>query len=115
MFGEHLQDPPVGRQLAAIDVLGKVVGQPQFLAYLVDRVETVRAVFVGAKDAEVRSVLAHDVPQEATQGTGIVSRSLPRLLHLDGIVSEVRHAQGLSQQAPIGVTIGTHASRAFGR
>ena len=77
VLGKHLQDPPVARQLAAVSVLWKIVGQPQFLAHLVDRVEPVRAVFVGAEDPEVRWVLAHNVPQEAAQGTGVLSRGLP--------------------------------------
>ena len=74
VFGKHLQDPPIARQLAAVGVLRKIVGQPQFLAHLVDRVEPVRAVFVGAEDAEVRRVLAHDVAQEAAQRTSVLSR-----------------------------------------
>ena len=91
---EHLQDAAVGRQLAAVGVFGQVVGQPELLARLVDRVEPVRGVLVGAEDAEVVHVLAHDVAQEAAQRPGVLGRGLSRFVHRDGIVAEVRHAQG---------------------
>ncbi len=50
---EHFQDPAIGRQLAPVGILGQVVGQPQLLTGLVDRIEAVRGVLVGAEDAEV--------------------------------------------------------------
>ena len=65
---EHLQDPAVGRQLAAVGVFGQVIGQPQLLAHLVDGIELVGRVLVGAEDAEVCHVLPHDVAQEAPSG-----------------------------------------------
>ena len=70
VLAEHLHDPAVGRQLAAVGVLGEVLAQPGLLGHLVDRGQPVRGVLVGAEDAEVVRVVAHDVAQELAQQLG---------------------------------------------
>ena len=40
---------------------------------------------------------------------------LPRRIHLDRIVPEIRQAERLAQQPAVGVGIGAHAPGAFGR
>ena len=58
VLAEHLDDAAVGRQFAAVRVFGKVFGNPELLADLVDVLQLVGSVFVRTEDAEVRSCSA---------------------------------------------------------
>ena len=70
VLGEHLHDAAVGSDLGAVGVIGEDFGEPGFVAGLVDAVEFVGGGLVGAEDAEVGHVAAHDVAQEAGERGG---------------------------------------------
>jgi hypothetical protein len=76
VLGEHLEHAAVGRQLAAVGVLGQVLLEPELLGRLVERVELVRAVLVRPEHAEALHVLAHDVAQEAAQRARVLGVGL---------------------------------------
>ena len=58
VLGEYFEHTAIGGQLAPIGVLRQIVGQPQFLARLVDGIKLVRGGLVGAEDPEVLRVLS---------------------------------------------------------
>ena len=70
MLAEHLHDPAVARQLAAIGILGEIFCEPGLLRRLVKRGEAVRGVLVRTEHAEVSRVVPHDVAQELSQDLG---------------------------------------------
>src|SRR5262249_50824514 len=76
---EHLKNSAVRRYLAAIEVFGEIVGQPQLLAHFVDCIELVRCVLVGSEDAKAIRILPHYIPKKSTERPGVLNRSLPGL------------------------------------
>ena len=115
MLGEHLEHAAVRRQLTAVGVFRTIIGEPQLLARLVDRIELVGRGLVGPEDAEVRHVPAHGVAQEAPQRPRVLGFRGARLVDGDGVVSEIRRAEGFAHQPAVGVRIGAHASCALRR
>jgi len=71
--------------------------------------------FVGAEHAEIAHVRLHDVAQEHAQGLGVLRLDLSRLGDLDAVVAKIGHAQGLLEDAAVGVGVGAHAPVTFGR
>ena len=61
VLGQHLEDPTVAGELAAVGIFGKIIGEPELLRDLVDGVELVGGVLVRSEDPEVPRVLLHDV------------------------------------------------------
>ena len=57
---------------------GKVFGDPEFLADLVDVLELVRRVFVRPEDAEAVHVQLHHVAKEGAQRPGVFGFDLRR-------------------------------------
>ena len=115
MLRKQFHDPAVGRQFAAVGIFGKVIGQPQFLAGFINGIQLVGSGFVGTEDAEALHVVAHDVPQEASQGPRVLGRCLPWRIHLDRIVPKIGETEGLAEQPAVRMGIGAHAPVAFGR
>jgi len=58
---EHLDDSTVRRKFAAVLVFREVLGDPEFLGRLVDRLQFVGGGFVGAEHTEVVHVQLHHV------------------------------------------------------
>ena len=90
VLAEHLHDPAVGCQFAAILVFGKILGKPGLLGHLIQRGQPVGGVLVRAEDAEIVRVVAGDVAQELAQQLGRPDLDRAWLLRRDGIVAEVR-------------------------
>ena len=95
VLAEHLDDPAVGRQFAAIRVFREVFGDPELLADFIDVLQLVRRVFVRAEDAKAIHVRFHDVAKEGPERTRILRFDLPGLVDFQAIFPEVRQAQRL--------------------
>ena len=94
VLAEHLHDPAIRGEFAAVGILGLGFGQPGLLADLVDRGETVGGRFVRAEDAEVVRML----PSSRRAGTRPDVRVLAGhggawLGDLDRVVAEIGQAQ----------------------
>ena len=66
VLAQHLDDPAVGRQFAAVRVFREVLCDPEFLRDFVDILQLIRSVFVRPEHAEVLliSVQLHDIAQK---------------------------------------------------
>jgi hypothetical protein len=115
VLGEHLEDAAVGGELAAVGILREVVGEPELLGRPVHVVELVRCGFIGAEDAEGGRVPPHDVAQEAAERARVLGGGLPGVIDCDAVISKVRDAEGLSEQAAVGMGVGAHPPGAQGR
>src|SRR3974390_3108625 len=82
LFAEHLDNSPVSRQFTAVRVLWKVFGDPEFLADLINRVEFVRCILVGAEYAEAVQISFHHVAKEGAQRASILCFNLSGLVNL---------------------------------
>ena len=90
VLAEHLDDAAIRREFAAILVLGKVLGDPEFLGDLVDCLQFVGSRFVGAEHAEVGHVQLHYVSEEDTQGRDVLGFDCAGMVHLDTVVAKRR-------------------------
>ena len=108
VLAEHFDDPPVGRQLAAIRVFRKVFGDPEFLADFVDVVQLVRRVFVRAKDAEAIHVQLHHIAQESSQRPRVLGFDLTGLVDLQAVLPEVGSRRGFFEESAVGVRVRAH-------
>ena len=115
VLAEHFDNASVSRQFAAILVFGEVFGDPEFLGCLVDRLQFVRGGFVRAEHAEVSHVRLHHVAQEVPQGRDILGFDASGLIHLQGVIAEVRQTQRLLEDSAIGMRVGAHAAVPGGR
>ena len=92
----------------AVLVFGEVLGNPEFLGGLVDRLQLVGGVFVGPEHAEVVHVQLHHVSQEGAQWRHILDLDCSWPVNLDGVVAERRQAQSLFENSTVGMRIGAH-------
>ena len=92
VLAEHLDDPPVGRQFAAIRVFGKVFGNPELLADFIDVLQLVGRVFVRTEDAEAIHVRFHDIAKESSQRARVLRFDLPGLFDLQAVCPEIGQA-----------------------
>ena len=111
---QHLHDPAIGRELAAVGVLRKHVGHPRLLARLVDGLQPVGGRLVGP-DAEARHVQLHDVAQELAERPRVFALHGAARRDVNRILAEVRQLQVLAQEAAVGVRVGAHAAGAARR
>ena len=74
---EHLDDPSVRRQFAAVLVFWEIFGDPEFLGSLVDGLQFVGCCLVRAEHAEIVHVRLHHVAQEVSQGRDIFGLDAP--------------------------------------
>ena len=113
VLAEHLHDAAVGRQIAAVGVLGEILAEPGLLGDLVDRVSRLEAFSSGPKTRKFSccraSMSRRKLPSDWVVPTSVV----PGFSTCDGVVAEVRQAQRLAQQAAVGVRVGAHPPRAF--
>ena len=115
MLREHLHDPAVARELAAVGVLRQQVRHPGLLAGFVHGLQAVRGGLVRAEDAEVGRVVLHDVAQELAERLGVLVLRRAARGHVDRVVAEIGQLELLAQQTAVGVRVGAHAPRALGR
>jgi hypothetical protein len=113
VLGEHLQYASVWRQLTPVGIFRQIIGEPEFLAHLVDGVELVGAVLIGTEYSEVDRVFPHYIAQQHSQRPGVSEPELTWFRHIRGVATEIRHAQVLAQQAAVGVGIGAHPPWSF--
>src|SRR6516165_52099 len=109
MLAQHLHYAAVGGKLAAVEIFGEELLEPEFLAYLIDGIKFVRGVLVRAEHAEILHVRLHDVPQKSPQRAGIFGLKVAGLLQLDAVFSEVGQPQGFLEASAVGVEISAHA------
>ena len=115
VLGQHLHDASIARELAAVGVLRQHVGQPGFLAGLVDGLEPVRGGLVRSEDAEARHVVLHHIAQVLAEGLGVLVHRRAAGRDVDGVLANVRKPEVLAQQPAVGVRVGAHAPVALRR
>ena len=106
---------PSGEISRAVGVLGEDLGQPGFLAGLVDGLQSLlEAVSSGPKTRKLVMLLPHDVAQKLAERVGGRDVELAGFFDFDRVFAEVGHLKRLAQQAAVGMGIGGDAARALG-
>ena len=111
---EHLHDPPIARELAAVGILRQHVRHPGFLARFVDGLQPVRRRLVRAEDAEVGRVVLHDIAKVLAERFGVLVHRRAPGGHVDGVLAEVGQLEVFAQQPAVGMRVGAHASSPVG-
>ncbi len=111
MLGEHLHDPPLGRQVV---VGGEGLTLPLTVGDLEDVLQPVGAGLVGAEDAESLRVVAGHVAEVGAKHLGGLREGRPGAGHLHRVVAEVGQHQVLEEQPAVGMRVGAHPPVALG-
>ncbi|KAI6751404.1 hypothetical protein HG531_006100 [Fusarium graminearum] len=107
---KHLDNTSSLGEVATIVILFKVLTHPDLLSSIVDTAKLVGLSLIGTKETEVGLVGGHDIPEEYSHVGHASIHDISGALHLDGIVPEVGHLQGLPEQTTIGDRVSAHSS-----
>src|SRR5271166_3401732 len=94
---EYLHNAAEEIKLAAISVVGYVLGKPCFLRGSIDSSQPVGGGLVRSEDAERTHISAHHLGKKVCEHIGRQSVSYARPFHFDGIVAKVRQFELFSQ------------------
>ena len=66
------------------------------------------------EDAERGHIVAHHVAKELAHDVGIRGAFAGRMLDFESIIADVRHFEGLAEQATVGMRVCAYAAITFG-
>jgi hypothetical protein len=110
---KHLDNTSSLGEVATIGILFEVLAHPDLFTSSVDTAKLVGLGLIRTKETEVGLVSRNDILEEYSHVGHASIHDISRAFHLDGIVPEVGHFQGLPEQTTISDRVGAHSSIAL--